>query len=329
VRLSLNETTIGPSPLALEAMRKELQVVQYYPEGSSLALRKKIAQKLDIDPDCVLVSFGADNIIMLLGQAFLDSGDEVILADLSFPTYMTMIRIMQAVPVKAPLKDYANDLDAVADRITQKTKLIFITNPHNPTGCVTTRKEVERFLSKAPEHVVVVMDEAYFDYAENPYYPNSLDYMNGDHAVIGLRTFSKIAGLAGARIGYAMAESELIGCLKRVVQPYGICCLSQAAALATLDDDGHLKKVLELNRAGRETFHRCFDEMGLSYSRSETNFVFVKVGQDAKTVYRKMRDRGVIIRPILNWGTGDYIRISIGTPEQNERCIQVFKEVLE
>ena len=154
--------------------------------------------------------------------------------------------------LKAPLKNYHNDLDAVADRITQKTKLIFITNPHNPTGCVTTRKEVERFLLKVPEHVVVVMDEAYFDYAESSDYPNSIDYMNGNCAVIGLRTFSKLAGLAGARIGYAMAEPELVGCLKRVVQPYGICCLSQAAALASLDDDEHLQKVLELNRAGRE-----------------------------------------------------------------------------
>ena len=329
VRLSLNETTMGPSPLALEAIRRESEVVQYYPEGSSTELRRKIANKLGIDPDMVIVSFGADNVIMLIGQAFLDSGDEVILADLSFPTYLTMIRIMQAIPVRVPLKDFANDLDAVADRITKKTKLIFITNPHNPTGCVTTRKEVERFLSKIPEHVIIVLDEAYFDYVVSSDYPSSLDYLNGDQPVIGLRTFSKLAGLAGARVGYAMAEPEIIGHLMRVVEPYGMCCLSQAAALASLDDGEHREKVLALTRAGRELFHRCFDEMGLSYSRSETNFVFVKVGQDAGTVYQKMRAKGVIIRPIKGWSTGDYIRISIGTPGQNERCIQVLKEVLE
>ena len=328
VRLSLNETSIGPSPLALEAIRRQSETVQYYPEGSSIELRRKIAQKLDIEPEMVLVSFGADNVILLIGQAFLDTGDEVILADLSFPTYLLMTRIMQAVPVKVPLKDLSNDLEAVAGRITEKTKLIFVTNPHNPTGCVTTRTEWERFLSAIPDHVVVVLDEAYFDYVVSDDYPNSIDSLNGSQPVIGLRTFSKLAGLAGARVGYAMAPPEIVGYLQRVVEPYGMCSLSQAAALASLDDEEHREKVLALNRAGREYFHHRFDEMGLTYSRSETNFVFVKVGQDAGTVYEKMRAKGVLIRPIVGWSTGDYIRISIGTPEQNERCIQVLKEAL-
>lgn len=328
VRLNLNETSIGPSPLALEAIRKQSENVQYYPEGSSFELRRKIAQKIDIDPEMVLVSFGADNVIMLIGQAFLDTGDEVILADLSFPTYHTMAKIMQAVLVKAPLKNFSNDLEAVAGRITEKTKLIFVTNPHNPTGCVTTRTEWERFLSVIPDHVVVVLDEAYFDYVVSEDYPNSIDYLNGAPPVIGLRTFSKLAGLAGARVGYAMANPEIIGYLQRVVEPYGMCSLSQAAALASLDDEEHREKVLALSRSGRDFFHSRFEKMGFTYSRSETNFVFLKVGQDAGTVYKKMRAKGVLIRPIVGWSTGDYIRISIGTREQNERCIKILEEVL-
>jgi histidinol-phosphate aminotransferase len=253
----------------------------------------------------------------------------VILADLSFPTYHTMARIMQAVMVKVPLRDFANDLEAVAGRITDKTKLIFVTNPHNPTGCVTTRTEWERFLSAIPDHVVVVLDEAYFDYVVSDDYPNSIDYLNGPQPVIGLRTFSKLAGLAGARVGYAMATPEIIGYLQRVVEPYGMCSLSQAAALASLDDDEHREKVLALSRSGRDFFHSRFEQMGFTHSRSETNFVFVKVGQDAETVYKKMRTQGVLIRPILGWSSGDYIRISIGTCEQNERCLQVLEEVLK
>ena len=244
--------------------------------------------------------------------------DEVILADLTFPAYETITRIMQGSLVKLPLKNFANDLAAVAESITEKTKLIFLCNPNNPTGCINTRAELEKFLSKVPEDVIVILDEAYIDYVSSPDYPVSIDYMSDSRPIIGLRTFSKLAGLAGARIGYAVANLEIVEYLRRVLEPFPVSRLAQAAALASLDDRQHMETVVAQNLSGREYLHREFDRLGLSYSPSEANFVFVKVGRDADTVCEMMLTRGVIIRPSTTWRTGDYVRITIGTPEQNE-----------
>jgi histidinol-phosphate aminotransferase len=328
IKLASNETALGPSPMALEAMQQELMNVNYYPEDSSLYLREKVASKLKIHPDMLVVSNGAHNVIWLIGQTFINEGDEVLMADLTFPSYDTITRMMGGVPIKVPLKNFANDLEEMKNLITKKTKLIFLCNPNNPTGAINTRTEFENFINQIPKNIIIVMDEAYFDFVDDPQFPNSIDYINEDNPIIGLRTFSKISGLAGIRVGYSITNLELTSYLRRVVEPFPTSRLAQVAALAALDDEKHYAEVVNLNSSGKAYYYQEFEKMGLRYVRSQANFVFVEVEKDVKTVFQKMMEKGIIIRPTMGWKEGKAIRITIGLPQQNEACIKALKEVL-
>lgn len=328
VKLASNETSIGPSPLAVEAIKKEVENINLYPEGSSRLLREKIAHKLKIDKEMIIVGNGADNIIDLVGMAFINEGDEVITGEITFPAYETITKIMGGKLILVKLEDFCFDLEGIIQRTNEKTKIIFLCNPNNPTGTIVNKESVGRFIKQVSEDVVVVFDEAYYDYVEDKNYPNSLFYVLERKNVIVLRTFSKIAGIAGLRIGYGIAKPELIGYLNRVVNPFTTNRLAQVAALASLDDKEHYRKVLRSNQEGKKYLYKELKELGLFYPSTEANFIFIDLKKDSKAIFEKLLKKGVIIRPGETWGCPNFIRLTIGTAYENKRFIKALKEVL-
>jgi len=328
IKLASNETSVGPSPLAIEAIKKELKNINLYPEGSSSVLREKLAQRLSIDKEMIIIGNGEDDIIDLIGMAFINNGDEVITGEITFPAYETITKIMRGKIIPVKLKDYTYDLEEIAQRINEKTKIIFLCNPNNPTGTIVDKEAVDRFTKQVPDDVVVVFDEAYYDYVEDENYPNSLSYVLEEKNVIVLRTFSKIAGIAGVRIGYGIAKPELIGYLNRVVNPFTTNRLAQVAALASLDDEEHRKKVLRSNQEGKKYLYRELKEIDLFYLPTEANFIFIDLKGDSEVIFEKLLKKGVIIRPGKTWGCPNFIRVTIGTPYENEKFIQALKEIM-
>ena len=327
VKLASNETSIGPSPLAIEAIKKEIENIYLYPEGSSRLLREKLAQKLNLGEDMIIVGNGADDVINLAGMAFINEGDEVITGEITFPAYETITKIMGGKLISVKLKDFCFDLEEMIQRINEKTKLIFLCNPNNPTGAIVNKEAVNKFMRQIPEDVITVFDEAYYDYVEDENYPNTLAYVLEKKNVVLLRTFSKIAGIAGLRIGYGIAKSELIGYLNRVVNPFTTNRLAQVAALASLDDKEHYKKVLETNQEGKRYLYKELIKIGLFYVPTETNFIFIDLKKDSKDIFEKLLKKGVIIRPGETWGCPNFIRVTIRTAYENEKFIKALKEI--
>jgi histidinol-phosphate aminotransferase len=328
VKLASNETSIGPSPLAVEAIKKEVENINFYPEGSSRLLREKIAHKLKIDKEMIIVGNGADNIINLVGMAFINEGDEVISGEITFPAYETITKIMGGKLTSVKLKDFSFDLEGIIQRINEKTKIIFLCNPNNPTGTIVDKKTVDKFIKQVPENVVIVFDEAYYNYVEDGNYPDSLSYVLEGKNVIIIRTFSKIAGIAGIRVGYGIAKPELIGYLNRVVNPFTTNRLAQVAALASLDDEEHYRKVLKTNQEGKKYLYRELKKIGFFYLPTETNFIFIDLKKDSEIVFEKLLKKGIIIRPGKTWGCPNFVRVTIGTPCENEKFINALKEIM-
>jgi len=327
VKLASNETSIGPSPLAVEAIKKEVGNINLYPEGSSRVLREKIAHKLNLDKEMIIVGNGADNIIGLVGMAFINQGDEVITGEITFPAYETITKIMGGKIVSVKLKDHTYDLEKIARRINERTKIIFICNPNNPTGTIVEKEEVTDFMEKVLPEVIVVFDEAYYDYVEDKNYPDTLSYVSEGKNVIILRTFSKIAGIAGVRIGYGIAKPELINYLGRVVNPFTTNRLAQVAALASLDDEEHFRKVLNSNQEGKEYLYKELKKLGFFYLHTEANFIFIDLKEDSRPIFEKLLRKGVIVRQGKTWGCPNFIRVTIGTAYENKRFIQALREV--
>ena len=329
VKLASNETSIGPSPLAVEAIKKEVENINLYPEGSSRLLREKIAHKLNIDKEMIIIGNGADNIIDLVGMAFINEGDEVITGEITFPAYETITKIMGGKLILIKLKDFRFNLEEIAQKINEKTKIVFLCNPNNPTGTILTKEEVTNFMKKVPQDVVVVFDEAYYDYVEDKNYPDIFSYVLEGKNIIVLRTFSKIAGIAGVRVGYGIAKPELIGYLNRVVNPFNTNRLAQVAALASLDDEEHRKKVLRSNQEGKKYLYRELKKIDLFYLPTEANFIFIDLKEDSEAIFEKLLRKGVIIRSGKTWGCPNFIRVTIGTPYENEKFFQALKEVMK
>jgi len=328
IKLASNETSVGPSPLAVEAIIKEIKNINLYPEGSSRLLREKIAYKLNLNKEMIIVGNGADNIIGLVGMAFINEGDEVITGEITFPAYETVAKIMGGKIIPVKLKDYTYDLEEIARRINERTKVIFICNPNNPTGTIVNREEVISFMEKVPQDVIVVFDEAYYDYVEGKNYLNSLSYVLEGKNVIVLRTFSKIAGIAGVRIGYGIAKPELIGYLRQVASPFPTNRLAQVAALAFLDDKKHYKKVLKSNQEEKKYLYKELKKLNLFYLPTEANFIFIDLKENVEVIFEKLLRKGIIIRPGKTWGCLNFIRVTIGTHNENQKFIQALKEVL-
>jgi histidinol-phosphate aminotransferase len=327
IKLASNETSVGPSPLAVAAIKEELENINLYPEGSSSVLREKLAQILSINKEMIIIGNGEDDIIDLIGMTFINDGDEVITGEITFPAYETAAKIMGGKLISVKLKDFSFDLEKIAQRINKKTKIIFICNPNNPTGTIVTREEVNNFMKKVPQDVIVVFDEAYYDYVEDKNYSDSLSYVLEGKNVIVLRTFSKIAGIAGVRVGYGISTSELIGYLNRVVNPFTTNRLAQVAALASLDDEEHYRKVLKSNQEGKKYLYRELKKIDLFYLPTEANFIFIDLKGDSEVIFKKLLKKGIIIRPGKTWGCPNFIRVTIGTPYENEKFIQALKEI--
>ena len=327
VKMASNENPLGLSPKAIAAMEQEMKNCNFYPEGSSPKVRKKLAERLGVGEEQIFLATGGDHILTLLGNAFVNEGEEVIAGAPSFYTYSLSTMAMGGTLVKVPLKDNCYDLDAILAAITPKTKMIFFCNPNNPTGTIVGKAKVADFMSKVPDHCVVVFDEAYFEFVGDPEYPNGIDYAKQGANVVVLRTFSKVYGLAGLRIGYAIVAEHLVPVFGRVVPPFPVNRLAQVAAEASLEDTEFFNAVIENNNKGRAYLNAQFDAMDMPYAPSHGNFIYVDIGMSAAEANEQLLRRGVVIRPGTQWGYPSHIRVSIGTMEENEIFINALKEI--
>lgn len=329
VKLASNENLLGPSPKAIAAIRKELPNIYLYPEGPCTILRKALAEKFALPERRVVISNGADNLILLIASAFINEGDEAIMADPTFSVYTNVTQIMGGKPVKVRLKDFTHDLDAMLKKVNRKTKLVFICNPNNPTGTTVPLESFNFFLSRLPERVIVVLDEAYGDFVEDTFYPNGLDYVRERKQVIVLRTFSKVYGLAGLRIGFALGREDVVDCLNQVRDPFPVHRLAQVAAVAALKDEDHAIRSIQLVYEGKRYLYRELDRMGISYVPSQANFILVEFEKDSEEVFQVLLKEGIIIRPGKMWGYPTFARVTIGRMEDNRRFIQALKKILK
>ncbi|RQD73387.1 MAG: histidinol-phosphate transaminase [Candidatus Syntrophonatronum acetioxidans] len=329
IKMASNENPFGPSPRAVEAMRETLPKISLYPDGNCFYLREALAEKIGVEMDNIIVGNGSDEILKLLAETFLNPEDEIVIARPSFSEYEFVGKIMGASCVFVPLKDFTHDLKAMGEAVTEKTKMIFICNPNNPTGTIVTREDLEEFLKKLDPKVLVVFDEAYYEYVDHEDYPETLEYVGEEQNVITLRTFSKIYGIAGQRIGYGVAKPRVISALNRVREPFNVNMLAQVGALAALKDEEHVKRSLEGNREGKEYLYRWFEDKGFFYVPTQSNFIFLKVGVDSQELFQKMLQEGVIVRTGDIFGHPDYIRVTIGTMEENKRFTRTLEKVLQ
>ena len=325
IKVASNENPLGPSPKAIVAMREAAEGVNIYPDGGGYKLRTAIAEKFGLQRENVILGNGSNEIIELIGHGFLNPGDNVIAAEHAFVVYRLMAKLFGAETIEVPDPGFVHDLDAMAAAITPQTKKVFIANPNNPTGTMVGQDEIERFMDKVPEHVMVIFDEAYYEFLHEP--PNTLRYVKEGRNVVIMRTFSKIQGLAGLRIGYGLTSPEISEVLQKCRQPFNTNSIAQAGAIAGLTDDKHQQHTRDLNDEGLAYLQGAFEEMGLEYVESSANFVLVNVG-DGDAVFDAMLKKGVIIRAMRGYKLPDWVRISTGTREQNERCIAALKEVL-
>ena len=325
IKLASNENPLGPSPKAIVAMQEAVKEVHIYPDGASWKLRQALAEKFGLEMGNFIMGSGSNEVIEFIGHAFLKPGDNIITAKHAFLVYKLMAKVFGAETIEVDDPGYVHDLDAMAAAITPHTKEVFIANPNNPTGTLVTQEQIDRFMAKVPPHVVVVFDEAYYEFLDNP--PDTLKYVREGRNVVVLRTFSKIQGLAGTRVGYGIANKELIDVLQRTRQPFNLNSIAQAGALAGLLDQEHQDKTKRITDEGRNYLQAEFGKMGLEYIPSFANFVLVKVG-DGHAVFKAMMDKGVIVRAMAAYKLPEWVRISIGTMPQNVRCIEVLKDVL-
>lgn len=328
IKLASNENPLGPSPKALEAVSKYLKDMSIYPDQQCFELNRLLSERLGMPPENIAIGNGSDELMLLAALAYISAGDEVIISLNTFSTYEMVARLMDASIVRINLRNYTYDLSAMAKASGPKTKLIFICNPNNPTGTMNSQKEMDEFVSKAPANAIVVIDEAYGDYAESADYPDSIKYVKDKKNVIVLRTFSKIYGLAGLRIGYAIARPEIIRFLNLVRLPFSVNRLGQIAAVAAISDTGHVEKSRKNNAEGKEYLYGELDKLGLSYLKTQANFIFIDLKSDADAVFMDLMRRGVIIRPLSSFGMPGAIRVTVGTPEQNRKFISALSEII-
>lgn len=325
IKLASNENPLGPSPLALEAIHAIAPSIHRYPDGNAFNLKKALAERLYIDPSWLILGNGSNELIELVARTFLRPGESAVAGNPSFSVYGSVVQAMNGKMHLVPLVEGRHDLQGMAEAIAGDTRIVFIANPNNPTGTMNNAGEMAAFMEKAPDHVIVVVDEAYYEYVTREDYPDSMAYMREGRNVIILRTFSKIYGLAGLRIGYGMARPELIDAMNRVRQPFNANAVAQAAALAALGDDDHMRKSIQVNYEGKVFMYALFQEMGISYYPSEANFIWLELERDAKEVYNALLHKGIIVRPM----GPTQIRVSIGLPEENRRFAEAFKEIMQ
>jgi histidinol-phosphate aminotransferase len=328
IKMASNENPYGPSPRAIAAIQAAAASVGSYPDSACHDLVQALASHLGVPPEQILLGNGSDEIIHYLGVAFLEPGDEVLSGHPSFLRYEAAATLNDATHVAVPLADFRFDLRAMAERLSARTRVVFIANPNNPTGTVVTRLELERFLEEVPERVIVVLDEAYFEYAVDEEYPDGIEYVRGGENVVVLRTFSKIHGLAGLRVGYGIARPEIVSAVHQVREPFNVNSLAQEAAQASLLDSDYVAAMRRANREGHDYLAAAFDDLGLRFVPSHANFILVDVARDARAVFEQLLRRGVIVRTDPAFGLPTFLRVTIGTPDQNRRFLRELADIL-
>ena len=328
VKLASNENAFGPSPKALEALKSAIYNVNRYPDSSCYYLRRKLAGILSVDEGNLIFGNGSDELIVLAVRAFLEAGDEVIIADPTFLIYRIASKAAGVKTVLVPLKNMRYDLEAMASKISPRTRMIFIANPDNPTGTYVTESEVEDFIEKVPEDILLFFDEAYYEYARGGDYPDTMRYM-GRGNIITTRTFSKIYGLAGLRLGYGVADKKIIDGMNKVREPFNVNLLAQEAALAALDDEEYVRFVREETDKGKKFLYSEFERLGLEYVPSATNFILVKLGSNSEKIYQRLLRSGVIVRHMKAWGLGECVRVTIGRDDENRFFIKTLEKILK
>ncbi|MFA5410618.1 MAG: histidinol-phosphate transaminase [Candidatus Omnitrophota bacterium] len=327
IKLASNENPLGVSPKAVAAIKKHLSQLNRYPDSSSFYLKRKLGKYFNLQPGQIIAGNGSDELIDVIIKTFVEEDENIITSEGTFLEYGIISQVNNRKIITAPLKYFKYDLGAIKKKIDRRTKLIFISNPNNPTGTYVSQLELEEFMQDLPEGVLLVLDEAYDTFVDTADFPSSLSYIR-DNNVIVMKTFSKAYGLAGLRIGCAFARPELISAMEKVRQPFNVNSLAQAAAVAALDDRQFLKKTRKIVLEGKGYLYDGLTSLGLAYVPSVANFILVDVGRDSVLFFREMLKYGVIIRDMKQYGLKNFIRVSVGTKKENERFIRVLKKVL-
>lgn len=323
-KLSSNENPYGPFPRALKAMRKVLVHTNLYPDGSSRVLKAALAERYGMDGSRIMLGNGSNELLCLIGQAVLRPGDEVVFAWPSFVVYPMVAQVAGAVPVAVPLADgFTHDLDAMLEAITERTRIVFVCNPNNPTGTFVDKRAFARFMDRVPDHVIVVVDEAYIEYVTDPEFPDALGWFDGERPLVVLRTFSKIYALAGVRCGYGFAPRPLVEAIEKVREPFNVNTVAQVGAYYSLEDTGELARRKDANARERERLYECFLRLGVPFVESQTNFVWVVV-TDSTAVFEALLREGVIVR---DFGAGGALRVGVGSPEDTDATIAAFDKL--
>jgi histidinol-phosphate aminotransferase len=327
LKLASNENPLGPSPLALAAMRRALVQANLYPDGNAFYLKQKLASKLGVAPANLILGNGSNELLEFVGHALLSPGAEVVVSQYCFAVYPIVTALFGAKLVAVPARDYGHDLEAMLAALSPATRVVFVANPNNPTGTAAPPRQLAAFADALPDHVALVLDEAYIEFLDEP-----LDLLpeirhGRKPNLILLRTFSKIYGLAGLRVGYAIGHPDFIAQLEKIRQPFNLNAIAQTGALAALDDTAHAQRSRRLNARGLKFYARAFRKLGLDFVPSSANFILVRVG-DGQRVFDEMQKLGVIVRPMAGYQLPEWTRISIGTPRQNQRCLDALKTVL-
>ena len=329
VDMSSNENPLGPSPKAVAALRDVLGTINRYPDAASIDLKAALADKWGLSPANVALSNGADEWVLLLCLSLADPGDEVVMAQASFISFLMRAAQVGSRLVRVPLKDYTHDLEAMAEAVTERTRLVFLCNPNNPTGTMVDAEAVEAFLNRVPESVPVVLDEAYYQYVSNPDYTRSMEHLRaGRQNLIVLRSFSKGYGLAGLRVGCMLAHERVVDYMERARPAFNVNRLAQVAALAALEDDEHVRRSVEANEASKDFFYRELTALGLRYIPTHTNFLTISVGRPGAEVSGQLLERGFITTALDGWGLPNHVRFSFGTPEENEAFVGALGAIL-
>tara|TARA_B100000315_G_scaffold224572_1_gene230203 strand:- start:362 stop:1588 length:1227 start_codon:yes stop_codon:yes gene_type:complete len=325
-KLASNENALGPSPAALEAIRGVLSGLHRYPDGGAMALSSSLAAKMGVEFEQIFVGNGGDDVLSVLARTFINEGDEVIIPQPTFSPYSHVSRVMGGEVIFSPLREFQVDLDDVFSRVGRRTKIIFLCSPNNPTGTIIPEPKLISFLDSLPESALVLLDEAYGDFAEDPEWPNSLPLVNR-YPLLVLRSFSKIYGLAGLRVGYGIGDSDLIGFMHRVREPFNVNQLAQSAAVAALEDDEFRTKCISQVREERLRYYSFFQRLGLEFIESQANFIFVRIG-DGDATTEALMEKGFIVRPGSAFGCSEWVRVTIGTPEENARFMAELERII-
>jgi histidinol-phosphate aminotransferase len=328
IKLASNENPWGPSPKALEAGRLALDKIFLYPDANAYNLKKALSERVQVEPSQIAIGNGSDEIVQLIANVFVDPGDEVVMANPSFPRYKTVTELMGGIPKEVVLTDYRHDLAAMAAAVTEKTKLVFICNPNNPSGTIVSERELDEFMDLIPPRVMVVFDEAYIEYVNAPEFASGLKYLQQGREVLVLRTFSKAYGLAGLRIGFAIGSPEMIDLLNRVRGPFNGNQVAQQAAGAALADQDYLGQVVANNYHGLNQLSEGLAKLGCTPVPSQTNFILVEVGRPSAELFAGLMRKGIIVRPGHLLGHPEALRVTVGTGEENEQFLAALADIL-